>query len=637
MITKGIILDRKDNLYKVRIPIYHGIANSANFTKDEDLPYISANVIPGLITPFEKDDIVFISFEEEELSKPIIIGNLHLLTNTDRTESTLQLSHLKVNKTIKLSEQTSIGNVTSTNISHLKGTNKNIQEQFNNILNTDSIFTSQYLQDEFNQNLKWVLNDRGLILTGKFLDNNNDQLNTLNYTIPTIAEEKVVDSTSYTSYIDNTTPGGPYTVYYSDGSNKDRRLRLNWQGSSIVKNDKVKIQSGLYARNNWKLFPLLVGDKYLAQPEYTWRPTIQGSTNEQNLRLVQSLDTEDDQNSENQLYFNDWYPYYLMLNPDGGDIEFGRGGKVVIYDNDNNLGTPTEGIKLKGSDGTTILLKAESGKLTSNGGSIGGGGSGSAVFTYFSKGLGFVLITSQNFESLKIKIGETICYQKVNEDYIQVSPTPSTQSGYYGYYFEDKDQTFISPWIPHYDTTYEDTGIRTFIKKGLYDQYVKNGNESNFRSGYISVKASITLGVGTGTETIYYLPLCMEQLIQLDTLLTLNSGIPIRFDLSKMVSIAWDNLDFHFQIEVTASLDKESDTLSITVKNINNFITVMNLTQDNIISIYKARLAGPRDGPNGGASAPAAINISILYQGNDIEEAVDLSEIIDYGQDEVIE
>lgn len=642
MITKAIIVEQKDNKYKIRIPIYHGIVGSANYIPDIDLPYATASVTSGIQTPYNINEIVYIAFEEEDLGYPIIIGSLHTLEEKINPNAKLKLSELIVDKNVSLPLNTNIANVKSNEIGYLHGTTKNIQTQFNDILNTYSTYNTYYSLLEFDQDLKWVLNSRGLLINSTLLDNTNEKVDSLNYIIPTIAQAKQTTEGPIESYPDTTTPGGPYTVYYSDASNKDRRLRLNWLGVDEVINDKVKISTGLYARNNWRLFPQLKdnivmtlvdptpieregyngyylrggenpnytytliiesteditagitpcydGIRHLAKPEYTWRPTIQGSTKSENLALANPLSI---QSGENGLYDFNWYPYYLMLNPNGGDVELGRASKYVFYDNDKTDGSPTEGLKIKSNvDGTSVLITVEDSKLLTNGIAVGSGGSSNEVFTYYN---------------------------------------------------EDDDETFISPYIPYYDNTETDTGERIFTKQGLLSKYATGTGDSSdlyLNSGYVSFRASIVLKVQA--TDLYYLPLYAEQSIQLKELLTLTS-VPIRLDLSKQLSLAWNNLDFHFQIEITGSINETTDITTIKVKNITNYITALDLTNDNILSIYKARLLGPRpesddyNPPTELHMAPAALNLTIIYQGNAVEGTITQSNIQEYGQTDSIE
>ena len=78
MIQKGIIAQVIDRYtYKVRIPKYDKIGSATNGTKTEDLSSGIVCTIPGIEIAYSVDDVVLVSFENDELSKPIILGLLY--------------------------------------------------------------------------------------------------------------------------------------------------------------------------------------------------------------------------------------------------------------------------------------------------------------------------------------------------------------------------------------------------------------------------------------------------------------------------------------------------------------------------------------------------------------------------------
>ena len=328
-LTKAYIVEKKDNTYKVRIPIYHGIEGSSNATTDDELPYATVATIKGAANIYTAGDIVYVDFEENDLSKPVIIGGLLL---DKKTNSTLDIDFDSINVKTRaiLPATTTIGNVTATELGTLKGISKNIQKQFNDILNYSSTYDATYITNQFDDNAKWILEDNGLIVQSNFLDENTEQQ------IDSLAYIQATKKTgSKTFVIDEET-----TLYQSDGYDKDYRLRLNWQGVNVIKNDAVKMSMGLYARNYWNLEGNVIGvdaqgNKILgnlAQPEYTWRPTIQSYTNRRDLSQA-----EINANTYNEKKINTGYfPYSMQLNPDGGDVLIGRGGLVTVVDHQDD-------------------------------------------------------------------------------------------------------------------------------------------------------------------------------------------------------------------------------------------------------------------------------------------------------------
>lgn len=75
MVTKGIItsVNRAGNRCTVRLPLFETAASSAK-VEIEAL----VNITPGLFCNLVVGDVVFVTFEENELEKPIIIGKLFI-------------------------------------------------------------------------------------------------------------------------------------------------------------------------------------------------------------------------------------------------------------------------------------------------------------------------------------------------------------------------------------------------------------------------------------------------------------------------------------------------------------------------------------------------------------------------------
>lgn len=75
MIIKAIILETPqgdDNHYKIRIPFFE------DHTKNEAEFEALLAYTPGIYNSYSVGDVVFISFENEKLDKPIILGKLYL-------------------------------------------------------------------------------------------------------------------------------------------------------------------------------------------------------------------------------------------------------------------------------------------------------------------------------------------------------------------------------------------------------------------------------------------------------------------------------------------------------------------------------------------------------------------------------
>ena len=74
MITKAIIksIDRNKNKCSVRMPLFETASSPGHFVVDALI-----SIPPGVYNNLFVDDIVFVSFEENALEKPIVIGKLY--------------------------------------------------------------------------------------------------------------------------------------------------------------------------------------------------------------------------------------------------------------------------------------------------------------------------------------------------------------------------------------------------------------------------------------------------------------------------------------------------------------------------------------------------------------------------------
>ena len=113
MIVKAIIEERVTKYsYRIRIPLLNKAAYSANPTKTEDLNIAPVCVRPGEDVYFVKGDVVFAGFENDDLSKPVILGVLYRQDDYG-SYSSLNLGSLTVNIDSYLSENTNIGKFNS--------------------------------------------------------------------------------------------------------------------------------------------------------------------------------------------------------------------------------------------------------------------------------------------------------------------------------------------------------------------------------------------------------------------------------------------------------------------------------------------------------------------------------------------
>lgn len=87
MITKAIVEELLDGgkQARVRIPFYDKVQGAADATATQDLSIASTSIIPGCYPVYNVNDIVFVAFEDDSISKPVIIGLLYANDNINST------------------------------------------------------------------------------------------------------------------------------------------------------------------------------------------------------------------------------------------------------------------------------------------------------------------------------------------------------------------------------------------------------------------------------------------------------------------------------------------------------------------------------------------------------------------------
>ena len=130
MLTKAII-EQVISQYevRVRIPLYNKAADAINCTPKEQLCIASTCIPAGQSYNYNVGDIVYVSFEDNDISKPVVLGFLYS-ANKPITTSDILARDLSVDGEAILSKYTSIGNVAGNEIETLKGQKTNISGEF---------------------------------------------------------------------------------------------------------------------------------------------------------------------------------------------------------------------------------------------------------------------------------------------------------------------------------------------------------------------------------------------------------------------------------------------------------------------------------------------------------------------------
>ncbi len=133
MITKAIVSEIVDNYsVKVRVPRYDGVSFENTAVSDEDLSIAYMCTLPNMRINPVVGDVVFIEYEDNDQSKPIIVGYL-FREDVGDTVCDIIADSLTIKGDTHLSSDTTIGNVTPNEIESLSGIKGNIQGQIDNL------------------------------------------------------------------------------------------------------------------------------------------------------------------------------------------------------------------------------------------------------------------------------------------------------------------------------------------------------------------------------------------------------------------------------------------------------------------------------------------------------------------------
>lgn len=143
MITKGIVESIVDNYsVKVRIPMYDKIDGAKNATPNSDLSIATVCTLPGAVNQVQVGDIVFVGFEDNDISRPVILGQLYRNIQ-ESSLCSLNIDSIVVSNSAKFNEQTTIGDVSYKDISSLIGVRSNLQQQLDTVIDKINEITAK--------------------------------------------------------------------------------------------------------------------------------------------------------------------------------------------------------------------------------------------------------------------------------------------------------------------------------------------------------------------------------------------------------------------------------------------------------------------------------------------------------------
>lgn len=145
MLQKGIIESIEDRYtVRVRIPKYDKLESSATGTKYDDLAFGIICTLPGMSITYAVGDIVLVDFENDELSKPVILG---LLYRDHESKSTIELASVD-NSINTINEK--LSSMSSGMYTHIKYSNDN-GVTFTSLFDITQVETDEVSNSSYNK------------------------------------------------------------------------------------------------------------------------------------------------------------------------------------------------------------------------------------------------------------------------------------------------------------------------------------------------------------------------------------------------------------------------------------------------------------------------------------------------------
>lgn len=164
MVTKAVVVEVID-IYKarIRIPIYNQIEGAAAATPNDQLYIATISTSLGIKPAIKANDVVFVTFEDNQLQQPIIIGAL--AREEDTSSSNIHAQTLEVNVAASLPIDTTIGNIKGTKLKRVVDTYNELE----NIVNRNADLVAKLnnninLIQELCDNLRAELDEAHIII-----------------------------------------------------------------------------------------------------------------------------------------------------------------------------------------------------------------------------------------------------------------------------------------------------------------------------------------------------------------------------------------------------------------------------------------------------------------------------------------
>lgn len=172
MFTKAVIEEViSANRVRVRIPIFDKIASVTNSTPFEELSEATICTLPGAKDNCKVGDIVYVTFEDNDVGRPVVVGYLQREYDTGTLPS-LKVGSFTAEGEVVLPGTTTIGNINFKNLSQLEELDENVQKTLDQLgittqstidelrEKTQDVVTKTYLEQNYYDKTETLTTDQ---------------------------------------------------------------------------------------------------------------------------------------------------------------------------------------------------------------------------------------------------------------------------------------------------------------------------------------------------------------------------------------------------------------------------------------------------------------------------------------------
>ena len=129
MVTKAIVEEIINNYQaRVRIPIFNKAKGVNLATPSDELPVATICCLPNIFPKYHIGDVVYVAFEDNNISTPVIIGILYAENVGKETFCEVKSESLNVTANAQLPDLTTIGSITGYELQMLQGVTKPLKD-----------------------------------------------------------------------------------------------------------------------------------------------------------------------------------------------------------------------------------------------------------------------------------------------------------------------------------------------------------------------------------------------------------------------------------------------------------------------------------------------------------------------------